>query len=262
MMRTRYARRLLRRFSLLLILCLGTTQVAVGDPQRPLSKPALDPKIAADIAEILAANETRKLAEAHLDRGEACLAQLHPEQAIVEFRSVIELFRHPPPTGAPSTAFGTFAAQRIAWSYAAMGDFPEAIAWLDTSIRDYPDWCGFYQASWEVEAETIRRVWRIASLQPGEAEPQLRRLAARQLPWGAEPLTRDKNWNRRLHDVASREASLVLGIYLLKRGQTAPAKTFFAKAAAHPYSKRESWYVLAAGYLRQIRSNQVAQTSP
>ena len=222
-------------------------------------KPAIDPIIQADIEELRASNETRRIVTDHLDHGDAYLAELQLEQAIAEFRLVIELFRHPRPTGAPSTALGTFAAERIAWTYAAMGDFRQAANWLDLSTKEHRDPCGVYQANWATEVTMIQRVWLTASLQPGEAEPQLRRLADRQLPWGAKPLTNDKRWNRKLLGVGSREASLVLGVYLFKTGQTASAKAYLSKAAAHSLSKREGWFVLATSYLRQIKAKHTSQ---
>lgn len=207
--------------------------------------------IAKDIAEEKARAEYRRTAYTHLDRGEALLAELKPEPAITEFQRVIELCKNTPPAVAPSTVLAGFAAEGIAWAYLLQGGFQQAAHWLESSVYDYPDFCGVYDQYRRSEVKVVSRVWLTAALQPGEAEPMLRRFAAGKLPWGAAPLDKNPTMNRALLKAASRQASFLLGVQLLQRRQKASARYFLRKAVAPPQAPGNLRNLLATSYLKQ-----------
>ena len=169
-----------------------------------------------ELADARAHKEGRK----NLDQGYASLYALEPEAAIDAFTRVIN--------GEHPWALGGSAAYGIAWAHVIQGDFGGAAEWMNTAVRRYPDQiCEVAQQGQEYRAAELRRVWLPAALPPELAEPAVRRYQARK----ALDVSEDRS------GPMSKEASLVLGINLLKARKLPQARYYFKRATIEPPGK-------------------------
>lgn len=134
----------------------------------------------------------------------------------------------PPPK--PSTSDCRSAAKYIAKACAQMGEYTQAIAWLDRASRDYPHWCGTCAESRHLESTVMKAIWKAASRRPYEAATNaLGRIAQGnpKLPRG-EMIRDSREW---LLPLAESESQLTLGEYLWRGGDKERAVRFWRLAA-------------------------------
>jgi tetratricopeptide (TPR) repeat protein len=177
----------------------------------------------------------------HLEKGDEFLFKLRTEEAIREYRAMFSV----------DPGAGQVLANRLATVHLVRGEYTRAAEQLETSVKEFPDWCGVSQAGRELDCEVIRGVWLAAASKPEEADLKLRRIINREAPALQRPPSQAYDeWSREL---ASKEASLVLGARLLQLGQRDEAKRLLAQAAT--LSKGEGTgktrVRLAQAYLKQ-----------
>jgi len=178
----------------------------------------------------------------HREKGDDFLFKLRTDEATREYRAMISA----------DPGAGQILADRLARVHMVCGEYSRAAEQLETSVKKFPDWCGVYQSWREIHGEVIRAVWLAAASQPEDAGPKLRRIINREVPalqW--PPSQAYDEWSREL---ASKEACLVLGAWLLKSGQRDEAKRLLelAARASEGEGRGETRVKLARAYLKQM----------
>jgi tetratricopeptide (TPR) repeat protein len=189
---------------------------------------------ATDAAETERSDDTvRDAAHKDLKRGYAALYALKPDEAIDAFVRVL---------GQNPRAIGGLAATGVARAHQIRGDYNRAAEWLGIAVTEYPDWCAVYQQGREMEAALIREVWLAAAQTPAVADRALRRYQKRKT---SGPF---QGWD----STTNKEASLVLGINLLRAGKRPQARSHLEQATASMPGIKEVRVEIAKAYLRLL----------
>jgi hypothetical protein len=248
---------------LLLGLSLGAPSHAkdyrppVAAPGYPPAETRPEPVYSPDARSVAAAVEKQGPL---LEAGEKHLYGLQPRLAIQTYRRCLEEGRALPPS---DDANGMVAAWGIARAYAEQGDFKRALAWLDFA-DGRAIMCGTGAHLLEVEESARHTVWRAAS-DPTTAGRQLRRLVAAvskagsPRAWaliGNPGLLEKLLWRSpetAMRGLVAREARLLLGELLVRRGRAREAAALLRAVAANKSVHGDDpLSVLARAHLRRV----------
>jgi tetratricopeptide (TPR) repeat protein len=184
--------------------------------------------------------------DAELDRAEAALLALDPAAA----RTACEgLLADPTADGAVKHA----AAELLARALLELGDYPEAIQWLELSVSKYPTpGCGTWAAFEKSRAQLLREAWSRMLLPLVEAEIKLRDLLRK-------AVYSRKAWFFRRRELATTppltEIHYLLGMLLLQQGRAAEARSHLELAASRCTGLRSDYAGrLARAHLERLRT--------
>lgn len=169
--------------------------------------------------------------------GDRHLYSLRPREAL---KSYTQARRRMPASAAN--------AAEVAYAYAELGRYDEAIRWVDRYQAADDRYCSVYTATVELTADIRRMVYRAAAVGGLEAKQRLRSFLTRDPGTEMAMRVRSIGWQ----NYAAREAGLVLGQLLERDGDQAGARAVYEEALKTTEGEK---HTASAGEVRLLRAH-------